>query len=183
VSEFEQFPKIARLSRSCLITEKIDGTNAQIFIEEDGTVRAGSRTRWITPEDDNSGFAKWVHENRAVLSMVLGPGRHFGEWWGAGIQRKYGLTGDDKRFSLFNVDRWADVVLPCGCFTVPVLYRGVFTTDAVDAALEDLRTNGSHAAPGFMKPEGVVIWHEAARVGFKKTLERDEEWKGKRKDA
>jgi hypothetical protein len=28
--EFAGFPKIARLSRECVITEKIDGTNAQI---------------------------------------------------------------------------------------------------------------------------------------------------------
>ena len=32
--EFIEFPKMARLSRECVITEKIDGTNAQIFIEE-----------------------------------------------------------------------------------------------------------------------------------------------------
>jgi ATP-dependent RNA circularization protein (DNA/RNA ligase family) len=54
---FEDFPKIARLSRECCITEKIDGTNAQVVITEDGQVLAGSRTRFITPEDDNYGFA------------------------------------------------------------------------------------------------------------------------------
>ena len=32
-SEFREFPKIARLSRNMVVTEKIDGTNAQIFIE------------------------------------------------------------------------------------------------------------------------------------------------------
>ena len=34
--EFMEFPKIASLSRECIITEKIDGTNGQIFIDEDG---------------------------------------------------------------------------------------------------------------------------------------------------
>lgn len=33
--EFKPFPKMARLKRQCLITEKIDGTNAQIFITEE----------------------------------------------------------------------------------------------------------------------------------------------------
>lgn len=49
-----------------------------------------SRTRWITPEDDNYGFAKWANENKEEL-LKLGIGQHFGEWWGSGIQRGYNL--------------------------------------------------------------------------------------------
>ena len=56
--EFIPFPKIARLSRLAIVTEKIDGTNAQVTITEDGDIFAGSRSRWITPEDDNYGFAR-----------------------------------------------------------------------------------------------------------------------------
>lgn len=70
--EFVEFPKIARLVRPCIITEKIDGTNAQVFIGEDGTVLAGSRTRWITPADDNYGFAAWVTERAGQLRECLG---------------------------------------------------------------------------------------------------------------
>ena len=33
---FSQFPKMARLSREIVITEKIDGTNAQVLITDDG---------------------------------------------------------------------------------------------------------------------------------------------------
>ncbi len=174
---FEEFPKIARLNRECVISEKIDGTNAQIIISESGKIAAASRSRIITPKDDNFGFAAWVENNKPEL-LKLGPGRHFGEWWGAGIQRRYGLA--EKRFSLFNIDRWGKSCdRPGCCHVVPTLYQGLFTTDAVNAALEDLRVNGSHAALGFMKPEGVIIWHIAARVGFKVTLERDQEPKGK----
>src|SRR5690349_11912868 len=98
--EFEAFNKIARLSRNCTITEKIDGTNACIAISDDGKdFFIGSRSRWITPEDDNFGFARWATEHREEL-LLLGPGRHWGEWWGAGIQRRYGVP--EKRFSLFN---------------------------------------------------------------------------------
>ena len=139
----------------------------------------GSRTKWITPTDDNYGFAKWADGNRSDL-MKLGPGRHYGEWWGSGIQRKYGLTGPDKRFSLFNSFRWMDdATRPKCCHVVPVLFKGLFTTGAVEMCLEGLRSHGSQAVPGFMKPEGVVIWHIAAQVGFKVTLEKDSEWKGK----
>lgn len=191
-TDFQEFPKMARLSREVIITEKIDGTNAQILILEDGTVMAGSRTRWITPEADNFGFATWVKANAATLAL-LGPGRHFGEWWGSGIQRGYGLQKGEKRFSLFNVARWClhgetpqriptqdprvekyQDVLPPGVGLVPLLYRGPFVQSAWEAALDQLRTQGSAAAPGFMNPEGIVVFHTAGQVGFKKTLEKDD---------
>jgi hypothetical protein len=207
---FVEFPKMARLSREVIITEKIDGTNAQILItpgnrdspgavaswyDEDEKIDmvmfAGSRNRWLTLDNDNFGFAAWVSKNADQL-RGLGPGRHFGEWWGQGIQRKYGLN--EKRFSLFNVTRWclhdedpkpiptADPrivnwqdILPECCHLVPVLYRGEFTTEAVDEALSDLVCNGSFAAPGFADPEGVVVFHIAGNVGFKKTILNDEQ--------
>lgn len=190
--EFQDFPKMARLSREIIITEKIDGTNAQILITENGDFLTGSRTRWITPQDDNFGFAKWAQENKDDL-MNLGVGRHFGEWWGSGIQRGYGLQKGEKRFSLFNVGRWAlhgtepkqiitadprivkfQDVLPMCCSLVPELYRGMFDTVAIDNVLKNLKENGSYANAGFMKPEGIVVYHIAGGVGFKKTIEKDE---------
>lgn len=190
--EFEGFPKMGRLFRECVITEKIDGTNAQILINDAGDdLIAGSRTRWITPEDDNFGFAAWVRDHKEEL-LTLGPGRHFGEWWGGKIQRGYGIK--EKRWSLFNVARWClygaapqplpkspdpkaeqryqDVLPPC-CGLVPVLYRGPFNTDSVREVMRCLETEGSKAAPGFMDPEGVVVFHTAANVGFKATLKND----------
>src|SRR6266542_2558115 len=147
--EFIEFQKIARLSRDMVVTEKIDGTNAQVHITDAGEIFAGSRTRWITPACDNHGFVAWVETHRAEL-LALGPGSHFGEWWGQGIQRRYGLT--EKRFSLFNVHRWGEARPAC-CHVVPVLYRGPFLTDAVEGSLHYLRRLGSFAAPGFMQPE------------------------------
>lgn len=169
-NEFVEFPKIARWSRNVTISEKIDGTNACIFIGEDGEFLTASRTRWITPSDDNYGFSKWAHENKDDL-LSLGTGKHFGEWWGAGIQRRYGQ--DKKRFSLFNTSKW-NVIRPECCDVVPVLYSGVLDEKAVNEAIEMLRINGSVAAPGYLFPEGIVIWHEAARQYFKKTLLKDE---------
>lgn len=108
--DFKEFPKIPRLSRDMVITEKLDGTNACIYIGEDGEFLTGSRTRWITPgkQTDNYGFSQWAHSHKDEL-LKLGPGLHFGEWWGSGIQRKYGLS--EKRFSLFAVHRWEDPAL------------------------------------------------------------------------
>lgn len=170
---FQGFPKIARLSRDIVVTEKIDGTNASIYIDAlDGTFLTGSRTKWITPETDNAGFSRWAHEHKDELIAGLGHGLHFGEFWGAGIQRRYGMK--EKHFSLFNTSRWGDpLVRPKCCDVVPVLYEGPFNTNIIDGVLEALKVGGSQAAPGFMNPEGVVIFHTAANMFFKKTLKDD----------
>lgn len=168
--EFKEFPKIKRLYREIIITEKIDGTNAGIFIGEDGEFLTSSRTRWITPDGDNYGFSAWAHDNKDAL-LTLGPGMHFGEWWGAGIQRGYGLT--KKRFSLFNVSRYAAENLPSCVGVVPVLYTGVFDGQAIKEACADLSLSGSRAAPGFMRPEGIVIFHTANNTLFKYTFDGD----------
>lgn len=174
MSDFVEFQKIPRYSREMVVTEKIDGTNAQVVVTEEGLVLAGSRSRFITPEADNFGFAAWVRAHEEEL-RGLGVGRHFGEWWGSGIQRGYGLK--ERRFSLFNVSRWG-VERPACCHCVPVLFRGTFGDAGVLSSLELLRSAGSQAAPGFMKPEGIVIFHVAGNLMFKKTLEKDEEPKG-----
>jgi hypothetical protein len=193
MSEFVEFPKLARWSRDIVITEKIDGTNAAVVIVDgmEGVrapgsiakvrnldVFAQSRTRFITPEDDNYGFARWVVEHAEELcdrSTGLGEGRHFGEWWGNGCQRGYGLPKGEKRFSLFNVSRWADdAARPACCHVVPTLYAGPMDEKAVHRALGELECDGSLAAPGFMDPEGIVIFHTAANMAFKKTLKKDE---------
>ena len=198
MTTFEPFPKVPRLSRECVITEKIDGTNASIWILDpmdwdnpvppeatmvqyglhEFAVVAASRKIFITPAADNKGFARWVWEHAEALVLELGYGTHFGEWWGSGIGRKYGLTGTDKRFSLFNVARWAEDECLELCGVVPTLYRGEFCTVNIDDVLYELRDTGSQAAPGFPHPEGIMIWHEAARCLFKKTIVNDEKPKG-----
>lgn len=214
MSQFEPFPKIARFNREVVVTEKIDGTNAQIRIEKrdamgptfggvavvehEGQVYelyAGSRTRWITPKADNFGFAKWVADH-AIELVKLGEGSHFGEWWGSGIQRGYGLPAGEKRFSLFNVGRWVQSwrvandgtvyrhpllegqqYAPDLCWVVPVLAR--CEPDDINVYVQQLYMEGSRAAPGFTEPEGIIAYHTAARMMFKVTCEKDSEWKGK----
>lgn len=193
MDDFQPFPKMARLSRDMIITEKLDGTNAQIFIDDTGTIiKVGSRTRWLTEHEDNFGFYKWAMENRDEL-LKLGPGRHFGEWWGKGIQRGYGKL--DRTFSLFNVSRWyvpgseptgllVDPTkfnpAPACCSVVPVLFSGMFNTGNIEDTFARLRITGSKAAP-FGNPEGIIIYHTAANIAFKKTFEGDE--KGKEANA
>jgi hypothetical protein len=146
--EFQGYPKIPRHYReSFTITEKIDGTNGCVVITEHGEVFAQSRSRFITPDDDNMGFAQWVYENKEEL-LLLGPGYHYGEWWGQGIQRRY--FENHKVFSLF---AWwlKEEEIPKCCRVVPVIAQ------TVQDAKERLKTEGSIASPGFLDPEGFMV--------------------------
>jgi hypothetical protein len=216
--EFREWPKIFRLNREIIVTEKIDGTNACIIVEpapgsyrdglthimEDGwpvsaddprattapgvlvdlhgsraVVAAQSRKRVISPGSDNFGFARWVRENATELANLLGYGYHFGEWYGSGIQRGYGLQNGEKRFMLFNVDRWSalPLVVP-GLEVATVLYRGNFYTDQIEICVGKLKRDGSYHVKGFDNPEGVIVYHTAGNTSFKVTCEKDERHKG-----
>jgi hypothetical protein len=206
MSQFKAWPKTPRLNRNCIATEKIDGTNSAVIIESLGdkydgdhedalavlqlpderwfAVYAQSRKRLLQPgkQTDNFGFAAWVKENALELAAGLGEGYHYGEWWGSKIQRGYGLTDGEKRFSLFNAGRWHDQhangcgpeAVPECCFVVPVLATGIVINAVAEGAVAMLEDNGSFAAPDFDNPEGVVVYHTAARQTFKVTLEGDE---------
>ena len=177
MAEFQSFNKIARLNRDIVITEKLDGTNACIYNGVDGEFLVGSRNRWITPDNDNYGFARWAYDHKEELQL-LGEGYHYGEYWGSGIQRGYGLTKGDKRFSLFNVHKWSDDVLrPKCCGVVPILYSGIFSEQAIKDCIDALKEYGSKAVP-FMNPEGIVIFHTASSFLFKVTIEGDDKPKG-----
>lgn len=177
--EFIDYPKTPRLFRKITISEKIDGTCCALYITEDEIVAAG-RNKFITPENDSFGFATWAHINSKTLREDLGLGIHRGEWAGAGIQRKYGLTNNNKTFYLFNTSKWqyTNFITP-GLDVVPVLYEGDFSTVYVNSALEMLKAFGSVAVPGFMRPEGVCVYHEAANMVFKVLIENDNLPKGK----
>jgi hypothetical protein len=205
-----------------IITEKIDGTNAQIvivdlditpsetfkgvthggeegiepmtkdeyvdlvarkglpamYVDQKGMLLAGSRKRYLSLEQDNFGFGRWVSENRQEL-VSLGAGRHFGEWWGKGIQRKYGM--DRKVFSLFNTAKWIEDRPEC-CDVVPVLAEGMFNEVSIKNTLSHLKGEGSFAAARYDKwdqpAEGIVVFHKQSNHLFKVTIENDEVPKG-----
>lgn len=166
--EFKPWPKITRVEkrRKPIFTEKIDGTNACIVIDEGGNFACQSRTRFITPEDDNYGFARWAYANKEEL-MKLGVGHHFGEWWGQGVQRGYGMA--EKRFSLFNTLRWGEhnPNTPNCVSVVPVI-----PVASVEEAIEFLTKTGSVAAPGFERPEGAVMFDPDTETCFKIIMDK-----------
>lgn len=195
--DFVGFGKISRVAKAleCTISEKIDGTNAQIVITGEGNddlsvakqdglyLYTGSRKRYITPADDNFGFAAWAEENAEEL-FKLGEGRHFGEWYGGKIQRGYDTP--HKSFALFNTHRWWDFYqahllgkteqFPACCKVVPLLWKGKFSTTIIDEIMEDLKTLGSRVEEGYMKPEGIMVYMN--NTYMKHTFENPEgKWK------
>lgn len=198
--EFKAWPSIPRMSKEQVtVTEKIDGSNSAIRIRPfdidadrsmqvdtvsiDGvqyTLWAQSRKRLLQPVKalDNFGFAGWVYDNAVELVKVLGPGDHFGEWWGSGIQRSYGLK--EKRFSLFNAPRWYEVLHPTearsevsNLYIVPTLFKGKFYDLDLPALKADLVENGSKIVPGF-KSEGMVVYLREVNTSYKVLLENDD---------
>lgn len=173
LTEFKSYPKIERIGKMFMqITQKIHGTNAQVYIFETESgleLLCGSRTRWITPEDDNYGFARFVHENKTEFIEKLGVGQHFGEWAGYGINNGEGLK--EKIFVLFDFFRYTDD-LPKNCIKVPVLYSGPVDFSKIEELSNELKQQGSKICPGFMRVEGMVINISGTR--YKKIFEAEE---------
>ena len=166
--EFKEWPKITRVEnrRTPIFSEKIDGTNACIIVTEDGDFACQSRSRIIVPGDDNFGFAKWAYERKDELVAGLGIGYHYGEWWGQGIQRTYGL--DHRRFSLFDTRRWNEHHEPPeGVYVVPIL-----PVTTIEEARYFLREQGSLAAKGYDRPEGAVMYDPDTRTRFKIIIDK-----------
>lgn len=220
--EFVKWDSTARLFRDIIITEKLDGTNACVIIERideadllvgemleplppnralrvfndaglSYAVYAQSRNRLITPSSDNAGFAKWVERNYQQLFYVLGEGRHYGEWWGQGIGRKYDM--DRKVFSVFNTAGWysenmgtpetrevrahkSGIDINC----VPVLAELTFNESAIREVAYGLKVNGSvateeYTSEAYPNPEGICIYHKAADTIFKYTFDSNDKHK------
>lgn len=190
--EFKSFPDVKQIGKAAItITQKLHGTNAQIVVfrvyeppalgDDPNTppaydVMAGSRNRWLTVDDDNFGFAKFVQENKQEIIEKLGEGTWYGEWVGPGINSSEGLK--EKMFAIFNIGRIEDKPLPSRMVGVPLLYKGAFSSEAIDAALNDLKSTGSKLVPGYMSPEGIVVHLLGTDLRFKKVFKAEETaWK------
>ena len=85
---------------------KLHGTNAAVQVRGGDKVFAQSRTRYITPGDDNCGFAAWVEKFR-VDWLECWKGRDFvvfGEWCGPGIMKGTACNQmREKAFAIFGM--------------------------------------------------------------------------------
>jgi hypothetical protein len=107
-------------------TVKLHGTNSAICYHESGDFSVQSRTRVITPEEDNAGFARWVDSARLKWETALKsllevyntvgflnsqdydrpPAQTiaiYGEWCGKGIQKGVSINNLEKMFVIFGM--------------------------------------------------------------------------------
>lgn len=175
--EFKPWGKTPRLYRDIVISEKIDGTQAVIGISDDEFV-VGSRNQWLTDDvPDHYYLREWALEREGLLRSDLGNGIHNGEWFGYKVNRGYGLK--ERQLALFNTEKYEGVEFNTpGLTTVPTLYKGVFDESRIKWSLDVLRSEGSLISPGFMRPEGVCIYHSQSNQVFKVLLEKDHLHKG-----
>lgn len=151
--EVRQWPKTTRLLSRCLISEKLDGSNCAVIVEEDENgfkLGAQTRTKLATRYDDQLGFYRWVEENVETLIKDLGVGYHYGEFVkGKGLKEPH--------LFLFNIKRWRDAIFTTPTLkVVPLLYEGEYSQAHLDACVADLETNGSKVLD--TAPEGVIVF-------------------------
>ena len=121
------------------ITEKIDGANASIVVNEDGTLTACSRRNELTPQSNLQGFYEYVQKLDADIVSAALTTRYilFGEWL---VKHTIRYPEDKmKQFYVFDVyDTETEQYMPweftkqiaefIGLKTVPLFYDGPFTS-------------------------------------------------------
>ncbi|MFK0015800.1 RNA ligase family protein [Streptomyces sp. NPDC091027] len=136
ITDFTPWPKIPRFNREFVITEKIDGTNAQVAIrklaahedssrfmnahgynvvaKEDGlyVLRAGSRKRWIAPNRQKLDGTEAL-DNFGFAAWVADNASALtnlgeGTHYGEWYGRsiQHGYGMTDRKLALFNTTRW-----------------------------------------------------------------------------
>lgn len=77
------------IGRDTILQPKLDGTNSSIWVNDNGNITCGSRTREISIEKDNAGFADYITntddtEVKALKNWLLDHPNYiiYGEWLG-----------------------------------------------------------------------------------------------------
>lgn len=135
----DKFAEAFKVGEHITITEKIDGANASIAVDEDGKLIAFSRRNELTPESNLQGFYEYVQSlDPTMISCVLGT-RYifFGEWL---VKHTIKYPQEKmKQFYVFDVwDTEIEQYIPweqtkqmaefCGLKMVPIFYDGPFTS-------------------------------------------------------
>lgn len=88
----------------CLIFPKIDGTNASAWLDDEGNVKAGSRSRELSLEKDNAGFYAYILDNQNIKQYLQKHPTHrlYGEFL---VKHSLKTYKDDawRKFYIFDV--------------------------------------------------------------------------------
>ena len=150
----------------CYVFPKLDGTNGSVWWA-DG-IRAGSRNREVTTENDNAGFCQWVLNGKHGLYEFLIENHEFrlyGEWL---VPHTFKHYRDEawKKFYVFDVyddvedrylpyETYSELLKPFDIDFIPPLCSMKNAT--YDALLVELENNNFLVADGKGCGEGIVI--------------------------
>lgn len=88
----------------CFIFPKIDGSNSSVYLDSKGNIKAGSRKRELTLNNDNSGFYAYILKNENIKNYLRKHPNHrlYGEWLVSHSLKTY---RDDawRKFYIFDV--------------------------------------------------------------------------------
>ena len=178
VQNFRNFPELFRPGEEVIFTEKLHGMNARLGLvqtESGPTWMAGShgqRRKEFDVQGRRSRFWEALTDAvKALLKRLADGGRSavlFGEIFGSGVQdMTYGLENGRRAFRAFDLavdGRYLDyaekeaLLGEFGVGVVPVVYRGPFERDLVDAHCTGPTTVCDPAKAGrHTFREGVVI--------------------------
>lgn len=166
---------------TCLVFPKLDGTNASIWTDAGGNIKAGSRNRELSLEKDNAGFYQWVLENedwfqgffRDFPFLTL-----YGEWL---VPHSLKTYEDDawRRFYIFDVfNRNNGKYLPYEEYKSELDTHGfdylaplAIVKNGSDEAFEKcLEKNVHFIKQGMGIGEGIVIKNYSFENGFGRTV-------------
>jgi RNA ligase (TIGR02306 family) len=168
IENMRNFPVVIQDGEEVVATEKIHGTNCRVGLVDDSLMVAGSKgVRRKRPDDEKIAtdlyWFPWSLTPVNSLVKSFSPARQvilFGEVYGKVQSLRYGVSGIAFRaFDLVVDGKYLDYdefVTACqthGVETVPLVYRGPFSLDAVKAVAA-----GNSTMPGAEHiREGVVV--------------------------
>lgn len=157
---------------TCYVFPKIDGTNASVWLGDDGQIKAGSRTRELSHESDNAGFYAYVQTSGKLLGFFSKyPGvRLYGEWLVPHSLKTYEDSAW-RKFYIFDTCREDGILIPYDEYLpmiqefdldyIPALK--IFTNASVDDFRAYLEVNKFLIQENQGIGEGIIIKNYAYR--------------------
>ncbi|MCR1959877.1 hypothetical protein CWE04_11360 [Thomasclavelia cocleata] len=176
--EFKKYQHIARLGTSetegilngkVFIQPKIDGTNASIWLNDDGTLGCGSRRRELTLFQDNQGFYNHYNKNENITNYLREHPNHrlFGEFLKPHSLKTYNDDAWDK-FYVFDVcedlgedirylsfEEYSPLLDKYKIDYIPVI--NILENPTIDQIVKELNSNTYLIKEGMGYGEGIVI--------------------------
>lgn len=154
----------------CFIFYKIDGTNGSLWLEN-GELKAGSRNRELSIDNDNAGFYNEMLKNKSVLDYLKAHPNHrlYGEWlvphslktyrkeaWRKFYVFDVAIIGEEEYEELIPYELYQPMLEEFGIEYIPPL--GIITNPNYDSLIKCLEKTGQFLVEdGSGVGEGIVI--------------------------